>query len=446
MRLSDFQSLRAAGQALDTMAELDRALVADPHDPLRWSERGAAWMAAQEYERGIADLRAAASLRPDHPELLYNLATALLTARRAAEAVPLLVRALEVQPSHLRAAANLGVALRTVGRLPSARFILEQVEAACPGDAEVTWNLALVDLMEGAHGEGWRRYEARLRLPGFSRRDVDLPRWTGGPTRRLLVTAEQGLGDSLQFCRFLRDLRQDHRPEVEHLVFAVQAPLVSLLRDQADEVVAIGGPLPEADTTVPLLSLPFTLGLDAGDLPRHVAYLRPRPELVQAWRPRLRGRLRVGLAFQGNPAYPADRERSIPLAAFAPLATLAGVKLFSLQKKHGLDQVAALGPSLGLINLGPELDEGTAPFQDTAAVLSQLDLLITSDSAVAHLAGALGQRVWVALPRVPDWRYGLTGEVYAWYPTMRLFRQEADGDWSGVFRRIAQALRAEVGG
>jgi hypothetical protein len=154
----------------------------------------------------------------------------------------------------------------------------------------------------------------------------------------------------------------------------------------------------------------------------------------------------VGLAFQGNPAYPADRERSIPLAAFAPLATLAGVKLFSLQKKHGLDQVAALGPSLGLVNLGPELDEGTAPFQDTAAVLSQLDLLITSDSAVAHLAGALGQRVWVALPRVPDWRYGLTGEVYAWYPTMRLFRQEADGDWSGVFRRIAQALRAEVGG
>ncbi len=207
-------------------------------------------------------------------------------------------------------------------------------------------------------------------------------------------------------------------------------------------VVAPGDPLPEFDVHAPLMSLPGLFGTTLATIPAEVPYLFPEAGSIDRWREQLGpiGGLKIGIAWQGSPDHPRDRFRSIPLLQFAPLAGIAGVRLLSLQKGPGRDQLATVADRFAVTDLGPRLDD----FLVTAAVLSNLDLVITADTAVAHLAGALGVPVWVALPVAPDWRWLLAREDSPWYPTMRLFRQASWGDWEGVFRRMADELRERV--
>ena len=197
------------------------------------------------------------------------------------------------------------------------------------------------------------------------------------------------------------------------------------------------------DFYVPLLSLPGVFGTTLATIPAGVPYLSAQPQRFFHWRRELArlGGFRVGIAWQGAPGYAGDAQRSVPLAAFAPLANCPGVRLFSLQKHHGSEQLTPLADRLKIVDLGPLVDEAGGAFVDTAAVMKALDLVITSDTAVAHLAGALGVPVWVALPAVPDWRWLLDRDDSPWYPTMRLFRQTRAGDWSDVFARMASELR-----
>ena len=192
------------------------------------------------------------------------------------------------------------------------------------------------------------------------------------------------------------------------------------------------------DAWIPLLSLPAIFGTTLASVPAQVPYLFVEPQRTEYWRGELARHegFRVGIAWQGNPGYAADFQRSVPLAEFVPLADLPGVQLFNLQKKHGLEQLPPLAERLKIVDLAPQLDQQAA-FVDTAAVMQGLDLVVVSDSALAHLAGALGVPVWVALPHVPDWRWLLDREDSPWYPTMRLFRQTSLGDWATVFERIA---------
>jgi hypothetical protein len=190
------------------------------------------------------------------------------------------------------------------------------------------------------------------------------------------------------------------------------------------------------------LSLPKLLGTTLATVPHEVPYLRATDELVELWRPRLEGRrgFRVGIGWQGNRRYRFDRQRSIPLAEFAPLAQLDNVRLVSLQRESEGGQLSAVKQSWDIVDLGDQLDRQTGAFMDTAAVMMHLDLIITSDTSIAHLAGALGRPVWVLLPMVPDWRWLLDRDDSPWYPTMRLFRQRSSGDWADVFQRVAAAL------
>jgi hypothetical protein len=193
------------------------------------------------------------------------------------------------------------------------------------------------------------------------------------------------------------------------------------------------------------MSAPAVFGTTLDTLPAAVPYLSADAERVERWRRELDvPGFRIAIAWQGNPQYEDDPRRSVPLAEFAPLADLPGVRLFSLQKQHGLEQLAAQQKRLSLVDLGPRLDAGDQAFVDTAAVMKNMDLVVTSDSAVAHLAGALGVPVWMAVPRVPDWRWLLDRDDSPWYPTMRLFRQTTSGDWAGVFARIAEQLTDQV--
>jgi hypothetical protein len=227
------------------------------------------------------------------------------------------------------------------------------------------------------------------------------------------------------------------------VIVEVQAPLLPLLTQSGfANLVPRGQQLPPFDVQAPLLSLPGIFATTLATIPAKVPYLSVNADRIESWRTRLSEwpGLRVGIAWQGNADYEFDRQRSIPLAEFAPLAEVPGVRLLSLQKFDGLDQLAALRDRFGIVDLAPQLDLDGA-FLDTAAVMLNLDLVITSDSAVAHLAGALGVPVWMALAAVPEWRWLRERDDSPWYPTMRLFRQRRRGDWHEVFQRIAAQLQ-----
>jgi len=437
---------------------LAEALVADhPRSPIAWSGLADAWMVS-----GRADIAAqgriqALSLKPDSLTLQYNLGTTLLSAGRKAEAVNVLERLTRLAPRQPLPRMNLGIALRDLGQLPRAAAELSQALTWADKDsavaAEVEWNLALVWLMGGDLAQGLRAYEARRRLPRFSMmRPKGLPEWRGGRCDGgLLVVVEQGLGDTLQYTRWIRRLR----PQVSgRLVLAVQKPLVPLLSAgleglrEGDEVVPLSGKMVMAGVRAwaPLLSLPFLLGaMDKGAHMESGSWLSADPVLRTSWRQRLSempGRLKVGVVWQGNPSYKDDQNRSWPLRSLGPLAAVEGVTLVSLQKRHGRGQMATAG--FDIIDVDAVLDEDTGPFLDTAAAMSELDLVVTSDTSTLHLAGALGARTWAAIAHIPDWRFGLRGDQLPEYPRVQLVRQVRPGDWDSVAQRMASWLAREV--
>jgi hypothetical protein len=288
--------------------------------------------------------------------------------------------------------------------------------------------------------EAWPLYEARHQLTPLAKMPERTARWTGAQDikdKTLLLHAEQGLGDTIQFCRYaLMATARGAR-----VILMVQDALVALLRDLGPGITVMGfsAPPPETDFHCPLLSLPAAFGTTEQTIPAYAAYLRAEPARVARWASRIgQDGLKLGINWQGAVSK-IDAGRSLPLRQFAPLAAVPGIRLISLQKNAGAEQLRDAG--LPVETLGEDFDVGPDAFLDTAAVMQSLDLIVTSDTAIAHLAGALGRPTWVALKAVPDWRWQLEGARSPWYPSMRLFRQDAPGDWPGVFAAMAAGLR-----
>ncbi len=280
---------------------------------------------------------------------------------------------------------------------------------------------AILELAEGNYKEGWPGYELRLRRNQINKQLSEYPRWDGSPLngRTLLVHAEQGIGDTIQFVRYLDRLRSENG----RVITLAPEILIPLLRQSGVEDVFNGThQAPPFDLQVPLMSLGVVYGDTPETLPRPIPYLRAREDLLEKWRSFLDGYsgLRIGIHWQGNPSFNRDRFRSFPLEEFAELAKQPNLHLFSLQKNHGIEQIAGFSQKHRLVDLGDRLDGEAGAFQDTAALVGTLDLVITSDSAVAHLAGAMGAQVWLATAFSPDWRWMLKGSSSPWYPTMRL--------------------------
>lgn len=267
--------------------------------------------------------------------------------------------------------------------------------------------------------------------------------WNGDPLpdKTVLIHCEQGLGDTLHFCRYLRLVKQ----RVGRVVLEAPRSLLPLLRScpGVDCLVAAGDELLDFDFHSPLLSLPRLFGTTLQSLPDNLPYLFAAPERVEKWKKILGpgDGIRIGIAWRGNPSHQFDKVRSIPLAAFESLAKIDGVTLISLQKGQGSDDLKSIR-QFGIVDFGSELDLHGGAFMDTAAIMKNVDLVVTVDSAPAHLAGALGVPVWLVLSRVADWRWLLDRQDSPWYPTMRLFRQSIAGDWQGVFRSMTDQLRA----
>jgi len=383
--------------------------------------------------------RQALSINPHYAKAHNNLGIVLSSQGQLTEAVACFQRALQIDPGDVNARYNLGIAYKDLGQLDEAADYYEQTLRLVPQHANARWNRSHLLLLRGDYQRGWPEYESRWTQPDHVQRHLDRPRWDGSPLqgKTILLYYEQGFGDTLQFIRYA--------PLVKRLggrvLFECQPALLGLLERMVgiDQLVAVGSSLPPFDYQVPLLSLPGLFQTTLATIPADIPYLQISPELVRSWGKKLQrlDGFKVGIVWQGNPKFASDRKRSFPLAHFEPLSRVKGVVLVSLQKGPGTAQLRASAGRAAILDLGEQLED----FTDTAAVMKNLDLIVSSDTSVPHLAGALGVHVWTVLQLMPDWRWLLGREDSPWYPTMRLFRQNRRGDWAEVMDHVAAALR-----
>ncbi|HEC90044.1 MAG TPA: glycosyltransferase family 41 protein [Alphaproteobacteria bacterium] len=427
--------LNALGRSGDAEAALRRAIGLKPDFAGAWNNLGLLLAAGGRFDEAVAAYRQALTGDLEKPEILNNLGNALQALDRLAEAEEVLRRALDLAPGDGRLHLNLGGVLQDQGALDAAAAAYGRAVSLCPEDVDARLRLAMLTLLTGDLKAGFDAYEWRWRDSGFieGERHRRAPGWTGEDLKgkRLLLWAEQGFGDAIQFARFAA-LTAARGAEV---VVECPKPLVRLF-ETLTCVAAVTEPgLDDGDFDfqAPLMSLPLTLGVTLETIPA-APYLFSE---VQAGRREklpavdLDGGLNVGLVWAGGKSHKNDRKRSLDPALLEPLTSLTGlpgVNFFSLQ-------AAAKETPPGVASLAPVAD-----FAETAALISGLDLVISVDTAVAHLAGALGRPVWIMLPFAPDWRWLRGRDDSPWYPTARLFRQRSPGDWPGVVEALGRAL------
>jgi len=425
-----------SGQYREAAALIGCAIAAHPTASYYHSNLGNALQALGRFSEAVLCYQEALRLEPDSPEAHNNLGNALRHLGRHDESILRFVEALRLRPDYLQAYVNLGHTLAGALRFEDAAACFTEALRRSPGLAEVHLALAQALLVTGCFEDGWREFEWRWRLPGAPAVTFAEPEWDGAPLegKTILLWAEQGLGDSLQFVRYTERVAEMGG----RVLLECQPSLKRLFKTiVCEDVLAYGSPLPAFDLQAPLQSLPRILHTTRESIPARVPYLRVRPEWRPVWRRRIGDRpgLKVGLVWAGNPGHGNNRNRSLAVELLAPLGRVRGVAWYSLQK----DPPGGL-PPWPLIDLAPELSD----FADTAAAIDCLDLVITADTAAAHLAGALNKPVWTLIPFVPDYRWLLKREDTPWYPSMRLWRQAEPGGWPAVLERLAASLETLV--
>jgi tetratricopeptide (TPR) repeat protein len=397
----------------------------------------------KQFDEAIECYHRALALNPDYPDAHNNLGAALSEQDKFDEAIACYRRALELKGDYYAGYYNIADALVRQARPAEAEAVCRRALELNPDSADAHGLLSLILLGQGKLVEGWPEYEWRFKASNFKYATPPQPRWDGSPLegRTVLLCSEQGHGDTLQFIRYAELVKQKGGSVVAECP-AATARLVAGCAG-VDSVIVVGQPRPHFDFYLPLLSLPGVFGTSLETIPAQVPYLAPDPIAAAQWKEEFsRERtFKVGISWQGNPDYRRDNLRSVPFAHFAGLTEVPGVQVYSLQMGAGREQLTQSERELPIIDLADRLGD----FYNTAAIVSNLDLVISSDCATVHLAGALGVPVWVAMPWAPDWRWLLERDDCPWYPTMRLFRQSSLGDWPGVFRRIQAALLERVG-
>ena len=434
-------ALRGLGRLEDALASYDRALAMRPDYAEVLSNRGNVLKALRRFDDALASYDTALRLSPDNPATLSNRAVTLQALDRLDEALASCDRALALNASSIEALNNRASVLQEQRCFDEALATYDRAIAIAPDYAEAQANRAFLLLLTGDFAKGWPAYEWRRKLPSWVERGFTQPEWSGEDIagKRLLLHAEQGFGDTIQFARYagLAAMRG------ADVVLEVQPSLAPLLGGLFGvEVVAAGRDrLPPFDLHCPLLSLPHVFATTTATIPGGVPYIVAPADRIAAWASRLpTDGLRVGLAWSGHPDNARDHERSIPFARLAPLIDIPGTRFVSLQKDVRAADSDDFQRSRNLIDLLGELRD----FADTAAIIAQLDLVITVDTAVAHLAGAMGKPVWVLLPRVPDFRWLLDRTTSPWYPSARLFRKGQLDTWDAVIAGVARELTAEL--
>ena len=469
--------LHAAGKLRDAEALYRQVLQREPLNPDALHHLGLIALQAGQPEPGIELMRRSIAIKPTVPFFHMNLGAAFHAVGRFPEAIAAFERGVQLNPNDAAAHHSLGLAHEKLYDYDRARAYYRRAVELDPKHAPSYYNLGVIAEYHGEYDEslrlldkaielkpdyalartsratdllrrekfeeGWREYEWRWRLPQF-RQDLPDPRkpiWTGDSLtgRTILLRCEQGMGDTIQFVRYA-SLVKERGPK--KLILLSQPALTRLMKRATgvDEVVAQGAAIPSYDVQVPLLSLPRIFKTDIGTIPANVPYIAAEPDRVSAWRDKLAGdaNLKVGLVWSSNPGHPLARFRTTTLSAFAPLAQIPGLTFYSLQKGEPAKQSASAPAGMKLIDRTDELTD----FAETAALLENLDLVVTVDTAVAHLAGAMGKRTFTIVPFLSDFRWFRDRHDSPWYPSMRLFRLRSMYGWDEAISRAAEALRA----
>jgi tetratricopeptide (TPR) repeat protein len=433
------------GRHAEALDGFEAALALKPGDADVWSSRAGALRKLGRLEESAASALEALRLRPDFAEAALNLGNARLKLDRAAEALEAYRLASSIKPGYSTALCGQALALRALDRLEEARAAFEEAERL--GAVEAVSGKGCLDLTLGDFERGWEGYEARW-IAGKSLDEalgVRFPKWLG-PGRageRVLVMNDHGFGDTIQFARYLPMMKS--AGAIPTLL--APAKLHRLLSSLGDVRIVADAPEGESfDAQIAVSSLPRAFATRLDSVPAAVPYLRAEPALAQQWAARIGpSGFRIGIVWQGNADPEADMARSPPLAAFAPLAATPHARFISLQKGFGVEQLADPPRGMRVESLGEDFDAGPDAFIDAAAAMMHLDLVVACDTSIAHLAGALGRPVWVALKTDAEWRWLRDRDDSPWYPTMRLFRQKRRGDWSGVFAAMAERLASRAG-
>ncbi len=438
-------ALREFGRFEEALRDAEQAVALDPNSPLTLNGRGIVHNDLGRYQAAAHDYRNALQRAPGLVEARNNLGNALHDLGQFEEAVSQLDQALALRPDYADAHSNRALALQELGCLDESHAAFDRAIAARPAFAEASKRRGALKLLRGDFDGGWKDYDASVQAAQARKRAngeaTGIPLWAGEPLtgRSILLSEPNGLGDLLQYWRYVPVLLAMGA----RVAFNGPPSTFELLRSSPWQVPMLTDldAAGEFDFRSELWSLPRLLRTTAETIPPGIPYLAADGGRLARW-PGLLAKqcINVGICWQGNPARKIDARRSIPLAAFAPLARIPGVRLISLQKTHGLDQLRGLPDGMQVFVPEDGFDDGPGAFLDTAALMQALDLVVTSDTAVAHLAGALGRPVWVGLQWMPEWRWMLDRTDSPWYPTMRLFRQPMRGDWDGVFDAMAAAL------
>lgn len=438
------QQLRLAAQAhragrLDeAIASYLRLLAVRPYHAELHNNLGVALRLAGKLEASVSHHRLSLAADPVNPALHSNLGNALRAANRLDEAVRHHFQSITLNRDYAEGFFNLALCLRDLGRLDESVGCFGRALTLNPDNRRARVELAIALLMRGELATGFAAYEARKRLPETPAPEFSQPAWNGEPLRgrRILLYPEQGLSDVLLFVRFARELKR----RGASVIVLCQALLKELLRscDFIDEVVAEGEKLPPFDVHASMVSLPHLCKADFAALPVETPYLRaPEDSRIRLGRLE-RARARVGIYWAAMPGQSQDRQRSVPFSNFLALAGDPELLMFSLQGGVHQKDIQQSGAG-GLVH---DVGRGIFDFAEAATALSQLDLLISIDAPIAHLAAAMGVTTWVLLPSVADWRWQLGGREASWYPSVRLFRQAVSGDWAPVFATVRAELEA----
>lgn len=441
---------RGLGMALARQNKTDAAIVSlrkaielNPNDAEAHNHLGSRLKHKGELEEAEVVYRRALALRPNYVDVHNNLGNVHFRRGRLDEAEASYRRALELRPTYPDGHGNLGITAMGRCRYTEAVAHFRQALTLRAVYPEALCNLSQALLVLGEFSEGWDKYESRWKLPAMQPRPFRQPWWRGESIvgQTILLHVEQGLGDAIQFARYaplVQRLGASVILEVPRELIRLFAPIAA----QGIRLVQRGKPLPHFDVHCPLLSIPGAMGCTLANMPAEVPYLGIDPATQAKWLKRLPadGTVKVGLVWAGNPQHGNDHNRSFRPLAFKPMIGLPGVSFYSLQKQRRASDDADLAALGAITDLGPEL----ADFAETAGALMALDLLISADTSIVHLGGALGRPVWTMVPFSPDWRWLLQRDDTPWYPTMRLFRQPREKDWGGVMTRVATALTALV--
>jgi Flp pilus assembly protein TadD len=440
--------LCAQRQFKEAVTHLWTAVRLRPADIQSLCALGEALMGAKRREEAIPILRQAMRLSPLESVIHNLLGLALFDAGRLDQAEEVFLEALRLNPKFVSAHNNLGSLYKAMGRSAEALTCFELALALDPESEKTKWNRALTLLSLGDFEHGWQEYESRWRRPETPPLKVPAPSWDGGPLegKFILIHAEQGLGDTVQFIRYARLLKE----RGARVIFRCQSPLSEALKDVVgvDKMISENEPIPPVDVHAPLMSLPRLFNTTQTSVPTITPYLNADPERLIKWRDHLNEKvgnkdLRIGLAWQGNPHHQWDHFRSLPLQHFEPLTRIPGIRLISLQRGPGIEQIESFQRLTRQALIVPSDGQQTSPahLADNMAIMANLDLIVTVDTATAHLAAALGKPTWVVLSFIADWRWIVARQDSPWYPSMRLFRQKRLGDWEELIERVVHALR-----